>query len=41
MKIELKENYKLVTSNKQIYANGKKIISLVVQNKTRTKILHS
>jgi hypothetical protein len=40
MKIELQEKYKVLTS-KQVYVNGKKIISLTIQNKSRTKILHA
>jgi hypothetical protein len=39
MKIELTEKYKVVTS-KQVYSSGNKILSLVVQNKSKKKILH-
>jgi hypothetical protein len=40
MKIELTQPYKIVSSAKQVFVSGNKIISLIIQNKTKKRILH-
>jgi hypothetical protein len=40
MKLEITEKFKTLT-NKLVYVNGKKIMSLTVQKKSKKKIYHS
>jgi hypothetical protein len=40
MKIELTEKYKIISNAKQVFVAGNKIISLIVKNKTKKRILH-
>lgn len=40
MKLEITEKYKELKNSNKTYSNGKIIISLTVQNKSKKRILH-